>query len=57
MPPEISFENYAITERAQYRAIRDGNSDVSFSYLANYVVADMEDRVLAIDVDGHFIEM
>jgi len=57
MSSEISFENYKITERDRYRKIRDGNSDVTFSYLANYVVADMDKREIAIDVDDHFIEM
>ena len=54
---DISFENYKPTERDHYRRIRNGTSDVSFSYLFNYVVADMDDRVLAVEVDDHFAEM
>ena len=57
MPQEISFENFKFTERDRYRKIRKGNSDIGFSYLSNYVIADMDDRVLAIDVDDHFIKM
>jgi len=57
MASEISFESYKVTQRDRYRKIREGNSDVTFSYLVNYVVADMDDRVITIDVDNHFIEM
>jgi hypothetical protein len=57
MPSEISYENYTVTERDSYRKIRDGNSDVTFSYLANYVDTDMNNRLIAIDVDDLFIEM
>ena len=57
MPQEISFENFKYTERDCYLKIRKGNSDIGFSYLSNYVIADMDDRVLAIDVDDHFIKM
>ena len=57
MPQEISFENFKHTERDRDLKIRKGNSDIGFSYLSNYVIADMDDRVLAIDVDDHFIKM
>ena len=57
MPSEISFENFKYTDRDRYRKIRDGNSDVAFSYLANYVVVDLDERGIAIDVDDHFIEV
>jgi hypothetical protein len=57
MPSDIGFENCKATEGGRYRKTREGNSDVTFSYLVNYVSADLEGRVLSIDVDGHFIEM
>ena len=57
MPSEISFENFQYTDRDKYRAIRNGNSDVTFSYLANYADFDMDKRVMAIDVDNLFNEM
>ena len=57
MPSDISFENFQYIDRDRYRKIRDGNSDVAFSYLANYVVTDMDDRVIAIEVDDFFIEL
>ena len=57
MASGISYENYKITARDRYRKIRGGNKDVSFSYLANYVVVDLDKRELAISVDGHFNDM
>ena len=57
MPQEISFENFKYTERDRYLKIRKGNSDIGFSYISNYVIADMDSRELVIDVDNHFIKM
>jgi len=57
MPSEISFENYQYTDRDRYDKIREGNNDVTFSYLVNHVVADMEKREIVIDVDDFFIEL
>ena len=57
MASGISYENYQFTERDRYRKIRDGNADVSFSYLANCVAVDLDKRELAIAVDEHFNDM
>ncbi len=57
MPQEISFENLEYTDRDRYREVRRGTDEINFSYLANYVVADMDGRVLTIEVSNHFIEM
>ncbi len=57
MPQEISFENLEYTDRDRYREVRRGTDKINFSYLANYVVADMDRRVLTIEVSNRFIEM
>jgi hypothetical protein len=54
MSHEISFEDFKYTEKDYYRQIRKGNNDVSFSYLINYVIADMDKHVLVIEVDDLF---
>ncbi len=54
---EISLENFNYTNRDRYRKIRIGDRNIVFSYLINYVVADMDRRVLAIEVDDHFLSM
>jgi hypothetical protein len=46
-----------ITESENYRIIRTGNSDISFSYFNNNVVVDMDSRELVINVDDHFVDM
>ncbi len=57
LPSEISFENFNYTEWYRYRQIRKGNNDVVFSYLTNYVMADMERRTLTINVDNQLLEI
>ncbi len=57
MPSELSFENFKYTDRDRYMAIRQDSDEIAFAYLVNYVVADMDRRVLTIDVDDRFIGM
>ncbi len=57
MPTEISLKNFRYTDVDRYWAIRQGSNEVSFSYLVNNVVVDMDRRVLTIDVDDRFISL
>lgn len=57
MARAISYEDVKNTGGDYYRIARSKNKDISYEFLTNLIVADMDKRFLEIEVDDFFITM